>query len=40
MTLKVDDLFQQMKIRCRNELTQVPAIYEEELGQITQYRME
>jgi len=41
MTLKVDDVLQQMKTRCRNELTQVPAIYEEEeLGQITQYRME
>ena len=31
MTLKVDDVLQQMKTRCRNELTLVPAIYEEQL---------
>jgi hypothetical protein len=31
ITLKVDDVLQQMKTRCRNELTLVPAIYEEQL---------
>ena len=31
MTLKVDDVLQLMKTRCRNELIPVPAIYEDEL---------
>ena len=36
MTLKVNDVLQQMKTHCRNELTPVPAKYEEELKQLKQ----
>ncbi|VDI54109.1 Hypothetical predicted protein [Mytilus galloprovincialis] len=31
MQLKVDDVLQRMKVRCTNELTPIPTIYEEEL---------
>jgi hypothetical protein len=36
MTLKVNDVLQQMKTHCRNELTPVLAKYEEELAQLKQ----
>ncbi|CAG2234659.1 unnamed protein product [Mytilus edulis] len=31
MQLKVDDVLQRMKVRCTNELTPIPIIYDEEL---------